>query len=375
MNLEQRLDEVRSTLNTMSDHIKRAVIHYSRLKRRLCTKQLTMRQQKKLENLAFEQEKPLNKVTNTIKILGDLKIPDKIKEYLALSSKHPVRDKFDEMHFLADVDGLLRTMKTQGAENAKLDEVNAMAHWYCKQMKKQKEDPMLGRIKRHLTENGIEAVLYDKGLGFCLIKEATYIAKLEKILRDMQFVKLEHTGSKNPFLTFEEKWNKELRALWENNKIDEELLKKLRSTGVQPATLYGLAKVYKNEIPLRPLLSLPGSMYDPLNKRLAKLFHKMPGANIETSTKEMSERLRATTLEPDETIFSMDVKSLYANVPVHEAIDLAIETLYMSQEPEIERDTLRRLMEKVVTEVWFMAGTQWYIQRDGVDMGRPWRSS
>ena len=109
-----------------------------------------MRHQKKLENLASEQEKPLNKVTNTIKNLDDLKIPDKIKEYLALGPKQPVWDKFDEMHFLADVDGLLRTMKTQGAENSKLDEVNTMAHWYCKQMK-QKEDPMLGKIKRHLN--------------------------------------------------------------------------------------------------------------------------------------------------------------------------------------------------------------------------------
>ena len=228
---------------------------------------------------------------------------------------------------------------------------------------------MLGKIKRHLTEKGIRAVPYDKGLGFCLMKDATYIAKLEKILSDKQFVKVDHTGSKNPILTLEEKWNKELRALWEDNKIDEELLKKLRSTGAQPARLYGLAKVHKNETPLRPVLSLPGSMYDPLNKWLAKLFDKVPGANIETSTKEMSERLRATALEPDETIFSMDVKSLYTNVPVHEAIDLAIETLYMSQEPEIERDTLRRLMEMAVTEVWFMAGTQWYIQRDGVAMG------
>ena len=41
----------------------------------------------------------------------------------------------------------------------------------------------------------------------------------------------------------------------------------------------------------------------------------------------------------------------------------------MSQVPEIERDTLRRLMEMAVTDVWFMAGTQWYIQRDGVAMG------
>ena len=106
---------------------------------------------------------------------------------------------------------------------------------------------MLGKIKRHLTEKGIKAVPYDKGLGFCLMKAATYIAKLEKILSDKQFVKVGHTGSKNPILTLEEKWNKELRALWENNKIDEELLRKLRSTGAQPARLFGLGKTTRTK--------------------------------------------------------------------------------------------------------------------------------
>ena len=65
----------------------------------------------------------------------------------------------------------------------------------------------------------------------------------------------------------------------------------------------------------------------------------------------------------------MDVKSLYTNVPVVEAIEIAIEKLYAASEPQIERNTLRRLMEMAVTEVWFMAGTEWYIQRDGVAMG------
>ena len=56
-------------------------------------------------------------------------------------------------------------------------------------------------------------------------------------------------------------------------------------------------------------------------------------ANIETSTGSMRQRLEQIALESDETIFSMDVKSLYKNVPVHEAIELACEALYASSNP------------------------------------------
>ena len=69
----------------------------------------------------------------------------------------------------------------------------------------------------------------------------------------------------------------------DQNDIDEELYKTLRCTGSQPARLYGLVKVHKEGTPLKPVLSLPGSPYEKLNKWLAKLFDNIPGANIETS--------------------------------------------------------------------------------------------
>ena len=54
--------------------------------------------------------------------------------------------------------------------------------------------------------------------------------------------------------------------------------------GAQPARLYGLAKKHKQGKPLRPVLSLPGSSYDNLNKTLAKYFDEIEGENIETNT-------------------------------------------------------------------------------------------
>ena len=60
--------------------------------------------------------------------------------------------------------------------------------------------------------------------------------------------------------------NKELLATKEKNEISYALYTRLRSTEAQPARLYGLAKVHKQGTPLRPVLFLPVSSYDYLNK-------------------------------------------------------------------------------------------------------------
>ena len=60
----------------------------------------------------------------------------------------------------------------------------------------------------------------------------------------------------------------------------------------------------------------------------------------------------------------------YTNVPVHEVLELACEALYASKNPpELQQPTFKKLMELAVTNVWFMSGSDWYIQRDGVAMG------
>ena len=80
--------------------------------------------------------------------------------------------------------------------------------------------------------------------------------------------------------------------------------------------------------------------------------------------------LRETHLEDGKEIFSLDVKSLYTNVTVQEAIDLACDTLFTGDKtPPISRTTCHKIMELSVTNVWFMSGEDWYIQRDGVAMG------
>ena len=125
-------------------------------------------------------------------------------------------------------------------------------------------------------------------------------------------------------------------ALSKKDEIHESLYKRMRSTGGQPAMLYGLAKVHKVNTPLRLVLCLPGSSYYNLNKVLAKFFEKVEGANIETNSLDAREILESNNLEPKENLISIDVKSLYKNVPLKEAIDIALRKLYEQDEPPSE---------------------------------------
>ena len=371
--MEEKLNDLRRCCRQeIPSGLLPSVLSHLRRELKLNLATLAQKHRNKLDLLSQRQGKPLSNIEETIKILDGIVLPETLLNYLALGPKHPVKDQFNEMHFLADVDNLLHGMKLNGASNDDLNEVNALAQWYCRKMRKQRPDPMLKKVNSYLKKEGIKAVPFDKGMGFCMMKEETYWNKLNDILQGEQFKRDDRRrkSDKDTVITNENRFNATLKQMKDDNKISDEVYNAIRSTGAQPARLYGLAKVHKKDTPLRPVLSLPGSQYDRINKWLAKLFEKVPGANIETSTQEVCKEIRDIKLEDDETIFSMDVKSLYTNVPVLEAISIACEALYDSNSaPDMEQDTLTQLMQLAVTNVWFMCGTDWYIQTDGVAMG------
>lgn len=50
-----------------------------------------------------------------------------------------------------------------------------------------------------------------------------------------------------------------LRKLKDQSKISDSLFDNLKTTDSQAPRLYGLAKVHKENVPLHPVLSMPGS--------------------------------------------------------------------------------------------------------------------
>ena len=212
---------------------------------------------------------------------------------------------------------------------------------------------------------------FDKGVGFCVIKKETYEKKLKNLLQAEQFSERKNLKD-SVIMKIEKDINKELLAMKKKNEISETLYIRLRLTGAQPARLYGLAKVHKQGTPLRLVLSLPGSSYDNLNKTLAKYFDEIDGASIETNTQMAREFLEKTELDSDENIICLDVKSLYTNVPLKEAVEIALRRLYEQvNPPETSRKTMKKLLNLAVNKVHFKCNSLWYVQKDGLAIGAP----
>ena len=223
------------------------------------------------------------------------------------------------------------------------------------------------KVHDYLKDNDLLAVPFDKGCGFCVTKKSTYMEKLHEVLNSDQFQKI--NGAKDEIVIKKEK-QISLQQLLKQGRTRDKIYQRLRSTGSQPARLYGLAKVHKKDTTLRPDVSIPGSSYKNLNRFLTPFFQKLSGANIETDTQDARKALESLILEDDEQIVSLDLKSLYTNVPVGEAIEIDLRELYSSNlAPDIPRSAMKSSLGLVVTNVLFKCTAIWYVQSDGLAMG------
>ena len=70
---------------------------------------------------------------------------------------------------------------------------------------------------------------------------------------------------------------------------------------------------------------------------------------------------------------SLDVDSLFTNIPLDETLDICIDSLYNDNEntPKIPKDVFRKLFNVPTRELFFMFNNKSYKQTDGVALGSP----
>ena len=187
-------------------------------------------------------------------------LPLWVREFLTFGPKHPARDKFNEIHFLADIDSFLSELKLNRIPGEKLCEIETAAKRNAKNVKQTPSDKGVEKARKYLKDNEPLAVPFDKGVNFCVMKKETFEKKLKDLLQAEQFSERKNLAD-SVIIKIEKDTNKELLAMKKKDEISETLYSRLRFTGAQPARLYGLAKVHKLGTPLRPVLSSPGSSY------------------------------------------------------------------------------------------------------------------
>ena len=124
-------------------------------------------------------------------------------------------------------------------------------------------------VKSLKNDNNLIITKPDKGNGCVLMNKTDYLQKMDAIISDpSKFNLLGPAEQYDKIDKVEKEINKFLKHLLFKNEIDENLFNLIKPVGSVTPRLYGLPKIHKNDIPLRPILSMVNSAQHKLAKFL-----------------------------------------------------------------------------------------------------------
>ena len=210
-------------------------------------------------------------------------------------------------------------------------------------------------------------------MGIVLIDKFDYITKMNNLLNDPTKFSL-NNNEKDKTDTIESDLCGLLKKMKDNSIISPDLYERLKPTGSTIPRLYGLPKIHKPDIPLRPILGMMNSPYYTLAQWTDKLLEPMRRRMAQHSLKdsfEFVDRIKDIDIS-GKSLFSFDVVSLYTNVPLTGTISYLCDYInWNNLEVGIPANYLKEILLRYTFNIQFTFDTHIYRQTDGVAMGSP----
>ena len=213
----------------------------------------------------------------------------------------------------------------------------------------------------------------DKGSGIVLLNREDYISKMNDILQDETKFQLLATNNHTTQQT-EKQLNIFLKKLKEEHWIDKQLFDEIKPSGSYLPRIYGLPKVHKPGIPLRPILDMCNSPHHAVAKWLCTILqpvHKHLVKHSARDTFDCIERISNQVLI-GKKMLSLDVTSLFTNVPLMETVDYICQIIERDNlQIDLPKPYIKELLLRCTMNVNFLFNGLIYRQIDGVAMGSP----
>ena len=159
--------------------------------------------------------------------------------------------------------------------------------------------------------------------------------------------------------------------------LNEKTYKRLYPTAAVPSKFYGLPKIHKPGIPLRPIVSSIGAATYSTAKELAKILKPLVGmsAHHVQNTRDFVEQIKDVRLKLGECMISYDVTALFTSVPIKPVLNIIKQRLAHNNELH-KRTTMStshiiNLLEFCLNSTSFVYQGQFYQQLEGAAMGSP----
>ena len=168
-----------------------------------------------------------------------------------------------------------------------------------------------------------------------------------------------------------------MKSIKSKEGISEELYKRLYPTGAGSPKFYGLPKIHKPGMSLRPIVSSIGVVTYQTSKEVARILKPPVGKSEHhvKNTQDFIESIKGIHLGEDQCMVSYDVKALFTSVPTTKACIIIKQRLEedteLNQRTLLSIDNIISLLEFCITSTYFSFQGKFYEQVEGAAMGSP----
>lgn len=139
---------------------------------------------------------------------------------------------------------------------------------------------MISTLRNLSKDKTIVIMKPDKGNGIVIMNKEDYHNKMQDIISDTTKFKIINEDWFKVILRHEDKINRFLAKLLKEKHISQAMHDHLRLSSSAPGVMYGLPKIHKDSVPLRPILSSIGTAGYKISKFLLPYLTPITSINI-----------------------------------------------------------------------------------------------
>ena len=230
-------------------------------------------------------------------------------------------------------------------------------------------------LKNLVNDKSIRITSPDKGRGIVILNAHDYHDKLDTILLDTAKFSPCSENDEKLVQRLELKLNTFLRKIKSQNIISEMQYKQLYASGSYVGDMYGLAKVHKVNVPLRPIVSTYKTHNYDLGKFIAPMIsHLAKNDYVLKNSYQFANEVSGIKNAENFHMSSFDIESLYTNVPVSETIDIILKKIFLDNVQThfgFNRIEFQKLLNLALQDSYFRFNGRIFKQLEGLSMGAP----
>ena len=283
-------------------------------------------------------------------------------------------DEYTDVNYARPPDGLIKTKSTWQPKKS-----NRQIDNFTEHIRTQIHDSIQSRKIKHnlskMEKAAIDSIKQknivirpcDKGAGICILEDADYISKCNKLLdvgEDYEKV------DDDPTLRIYEEANSIVRKYEEQGILKESEVRTLVDFTPRTPCFYGNVKIHKDGYPMRPIVSQVNGPTSHLSELadviLAEAEAKVP--ELLKDTMAFLQSVQQRKVSPNAILATLDVTSLYTRIDWDEGVRLVADH-YEETVNSTPRALLTETMNYILKNNFFTFNNQIYHQKSGTSMG------